>query len=1025
MTMQRSVLSAVGLVLAAALCAQRPAHFEHRNADLVHALELFDKAKYGAAQTELERVTARISDPHDGTRVESEFWSALCAVRLFHNDAPMRLLGFIDAHPESQHVPAVRIELFRHYFTQKRWEDCLAWAAKVEPLELEVKDQEEFYFKRGYANFMEDKPDAAMNDFTRVKDGSTGLPGSPGNYVSPATYYAAHINYERGQFETALQGFEKLKGDEAFGDVVPHYISEILFLQGKYDELNTYAKPIVDDPNGARRVGEMNRLLGESNYRQGHYSEAIPYLEKSVQRAGVTREDRYVLGHAYYKTGDCEKALQQLTTVANGTDSLAQAAAYHMGDCYMKLDQKNYARTAFKKAYDLKQDPKVTEDALFNYAKLAYELSFDPYNEAILALKNYLRAYPDSPKRDDAYSFLLNVYLKTKNYEAALEALDKIQHKDIAMQEAYQKLAFDRGVELYDGRKFKDAALFFDRALKYPVNKDLNAQCHYWTAECFYAEEDYTAALRKYDVLRNASGAYSTDLYEQAGYSQGYCYFKLKEYSDAATSFRRFIGTTAGQADQRADAKLRVGDSYFVEKDAAEAITWYDDALRSGTTDRDYALFQKGVCQGLAGNHNGKIETLKKLLADSKNTRYAPDAKYQLGESYIRLDNDAQALTYYQQVINDHSECPFVQKSMLQSALIRKRQGNNEQALADFKAIVAKYPTREASADALASIEAIYVETGRVAEYEAYVQTLSFVDASSLDLDEKYYRSAELLYTGEKCAEAIGAFGSYLAKYPNGGYALNAHFYKGDCEYRAGQSDAALADLEEVVKVPGNSFMESALFGTSDILFRDKRWEGALERFEQLEKVATFPTNVLAAQVGRMRCHKELGHDKEAATAAEMVSANTDNKDALLKAEAKLLIADYALDNDDKDGAFGVYKTIAAGKHGAMSAEAKYRMAYIRHLQGKYKEAEKEVFALANDFGAYKHWISMGFILLGDVYVQLNDRFQAKAALQGVIDNSDEPALVADAQARLNILLNEEQQKNAPVPEGGKEGDDN
>ena len=985
MIMQRSVLSAIGLVLAAVLCAQRPAHFEHRNADLVHALELFDKAKYGAAQTELERVTARISDPHDGTRVESEFWSALCAVRLFHNDAPLRMLGFIEAHPESQHVPAVRLELFRHYFAQKRWEDCLAWGTKVEPLSLEGKDQEEYYFKRGYANFMEDKPDAAMNDFTRVKDGSAGLPGSPGNYVSPATYYSAHINYERGQFETALLGFEKLKGDEAFGDVVPHYISEILFLQGKY-------------------------------------AEAIPHLEKSVLRTGVTREDRYVLGHAYYMTGNCEKAMVQLTTVANGTDSLAQAAAYHMGDCYMKLDQKNYARTAFKKAYDLKQDPKVTEDALFNYAKLAYELSFDPYNEAIIALRNYLKAYPDSPKRDDAYTFLLNVYLKTRNYEAALEALDKIQQKDIAMQEAYQKLAFDRGVELYDGRKFKDAALFFDRALKYPVNKDLNAQCHYWTAECFYAEEDYAAALRKYDVLRNGSGAYATDLYEQAGYSQGYCYFKMKDYADAATSFRRFVGTNAGNADQRADAKLRIADSYFVTKDPAQAITWYDDALRSGTKDRDYALFQKGLCQGLAGNHNGKIETLKKLLADSKNSRFAPDAKYQLGESYIRLDNDAQALTYYQQVINDHSECPFVHKSMLQSALIRKREGKNDQALADFKAIVAKYPTREASADALASIEAIYVETGRVSEWETYVGGLSFVDQGSLNLDENYYRSAELLYNNDKCAEAIGAFGSYLAKYPNGGYALNAHFYKGDCEYRAGQSEAALEDLEEVVKVPGNAFMESALFGTSDLLFRDKRWEGALERFEQLEKVATSPDNTLAAQVGRMRCERELGRTKEAATAAQAVVANTHNKDLLVKAEANLLSANHSLDNDDKDGAYGLYKTIAAGKHGAMSAEAKYRMAYIRHLQGRYKDAEKEVFAMANDFSGHQHWISMGFILLGDVYVQLNDRFQAKAALQGVIDNSEEPELVADAQARLNILLNEEQQ---PAPVEGGEGDGN
>ncbi len=67
-----------------------------------------------------------------------------------------------------------------------------------------------------------------------------------------------------------------------------------------------------------------------------------------------------------------------------------------MADCYLKLDQKNYARNAFKKAYDIGIDPNVTEDALFNYAKLAYELSFDPYHEAIIALRDYMAKYPNS-----------------------------------------------------------------------------------------------------------------------------------------------------------------------------------------------------------------------------------------------------------------------------------------------------------------------------------------------------------------------------------------------------------------------------------------------------------------------------------------------------------------------------------------------------------------------------------------------------------------------------------------------------
>ena len=67
--------------------AQRPAHYEQRNADLANAMDLFAKAKYGAAQFELDRVTDRIADHNDPTRNEAEFMSALCAVRLFHDDA--------------------------------------------------------------------------------------------------------------------------------------------------------------------------------------------------------------------------------------------------------------------------------------------------------------------------------------------------------------------------------------------------------------------------------------------------------------------------------------------------------------------------------------------------------------------------------------------------------------------------------------------------------------------------------------------------------------------------------------------------------------------------------------------------------------------------------------------------------------------------------------------------------------------------------------------------------------------------
>ncbi len=997
---------------AADAVAQRPAHYEHEHADLVHALDLFHKAKYGAARFELERVLERIKDPRDLARMEAEFHLALSAVRLFNDDAGKKLRDFIAHHPESQHVPEVRFELFKHAFAQRKWGDAIAWSEQVDRFGLQAEELEEYRFKRGYAYFQEGNKPLALGEFAEVAE--------EGTYGKPSLYYASHIEYERGHYETALKGFDRLKGDEDFGKIVPYYIAEILFLQGKYDELDAYVKPLLDDPQGTKRINEINRLAGEANYRNGRYAEAVPFLEKSAQRVGVDRKDRYILGYAYYRSGDCTKALAEFNLVANGNDSVAQLATYHMADCYLRVNEKNFARNAFKKAYELGHDLKVTEDALFQYAKLSYELSFDPYHEAINALRNYLRTYPDTPRRDEAYEFLLSVYLKTKNYEAALEALDEIKNKDIRLQEAYQKLAHDRGVELYEGRKYADAALFFERALKYPVNQRVNAQAHFWMAESYYGKGDMQGALKKYDDLRNMPGAYATELYEQAGYGMGYTFFKLKQYGEAAISFRRFVLAKGGEPRQRADAMMRIGDSYFVTRDNAQALKWYNDAMQVPGPDRDYAQFQKGVVQGLLRDNTGKIATLKALLNEKPDSRFAADAKFQLGETYINLENDAEAMKHYGMLISGHPNSPHVRQSMLQVALIHRRQGDANKALEQFKAIVAKYPTMDGAKDALAGIEAIYVEQGRVADYEAYVRTLKFVDPATLEFDEKYFRSAEALYMDGKCSQAIGALGDYLAKYPTGSYAINARFYRGDCHYRANQYDQALPDLEAVVSANAAQFLESALFGASDIHYRQKRWEGALGHFARLEEVASFPQNKLAAQVGQLRSLKELKRPGEAAGVAGRVLANSDAT-ADLKAEAGLLLAHDSMLKGDHDAAYTTFRNVSAASVNQYGAEAKYHQAYIRHLQARYRDAEKEVFELAQRYPAYDHWKARAFILLGDVYVQLGDLFQAKATLQSVVDNVTDPVLVAQARQRLDAIQASEAPKTTSPPQDGNE----
>ena len=120
------------------------------------------------------------------------------------------------------------------------------------------------------------------------------------------------------------------------------------------------------------------------------------------------------------------------------------------------------------------------------------------------------------------------------------------------------------------------------------------------------------------------------------------------------------------------------------------------------------------------------------------------------------------------------------------------------------------------------------------------------------------------------------------------------------------------------------------------------------------------------------------------------------------------------LDAQELDVAYTRYRRVASENTNQFGAEAKYQMAYVRHLQERFLDAEKEVFELVQNFPAYDDWKARAFVLLGDVYVRMDDRFQAKAVLQSVIDNSTDPDLVAQARERLDRILNSEVLEVAP-----------
>ncbi len=364
--------------------------------------------------------------------------------------------GSLHRNGESPRLNEAIFESGLYCYQQRNHSCAIEWFEKTDRMMLADDRLPEYIFKLGYSHYMRGNEQRAQMLFAELIDVDT-------DYTSPALYFYSAIAYENGFYQTALEGFERLKGDETFGSVVPFYIVQIYYMDKNYDGI-LETGPLLIDQAGKTRETELYRFIGDAHFQKGNYSEAIPYLEKFIRNTKLSnRNDKYELAYSYYQTGDIENATRLFTQVVGKSDVLSQNAYYMLGSCYLKSNDKKRAQMAFSAASGMSYDREVQEESLFNFAKLAYENSYAPFGEGIDALHTYIQTYPDSAHMSEAYDYLISAYMRLKNYQAAMNSLEKITTRDDRLKTAYQKVAYYRGIELFRNKNFQDAVATFDQ----------------------------------------------------------------------------------------------------------------------------------------------------------------------------------------------------------------------------------------------------------------------------------------------------------------------------------------------------------------------------------------------------------------------------------------------------------------------------------------------------------------------------------------------------------------------------------
>jgi TolA-binding protein len=969
--------------------------------DFDRGMELYDKEKYPAAIKFFDSFV-RSKDTESLTRLtDAEYYAAISALKLFNADAEYRMIMFITAHPENPKINDAYLALGDFFYQNKNYKKAITYYEKVSRLELPADKLPEYYLRNGYSQFMKGDKKRALLMFSEIKDIDT-------DFTPPALYYFSHIAYDNKKYQTAMEGFMRLKDDETFGSVVPFYIVQILYLQKDYDRILSMAPDLLKSA-GPQRSVELYRFMGDALYNKGNYEEAIGYLEKYSARAKASgREDKYQLAYCYYKNGELDKATGIFLGLTAKSDLLSQNIWFLLGDCYLRSGDKKRAQFAFGQASQLDYDKKLKEESLFNYAKLAYETSYSPFGEVIFAFQEYIDLYPGSDKIEEVYDYLVTTYMQVKNYKAALASLDKIRNKDQRLEEAYQRVAFFRGLELFKNMEIEASIDMFDKSLKYEkYNRQIRARAIYWRGEAWYRLGQYENAIADYQEFMGIPGSMMLSEYNLIRYNLGYALFNTKEYANALNHFKTFeSGVTVVRPEVLADVKNRIADCYYITTNYPMAISYYDKVIDYGKVDADYAMYQKGFALGLINEQKGKTEILTSLITKFPKSKYIPGAVFERGRAFVVLKDTRQGEDDFNSVINSYPNSPFVPRASVQLGLLYFDTGDNPDAISQFKKVIENYKSTPEARYAMTGLKNTYVEINDLESYFTYVKTLDgYGDVNMAEKDSLLYGSGEKFYMTGNCDKASDVFKSYLNEFRNGSFRLNAQYYLAECANTRGNKDDALKYYLEVIQTPNNEFMEQSLMAVATILFEKEDYLKSFGYYEQLEKTSEKPEIINIALRGELRSGYQAGDAQKTIDAADKIIASANIPEELLR-EATFMSAKAHYSLNDYDEALKDFRKISNEVTSLEGAESKYRVAEILYRKGQTADAEKIINEFIDQNTPHQFWMARMFLLLSDISAKKGDKLQSRATLQSLKDNYpiDSDGIIDEVKAKLDSL---------------------
>ncbi len=1008
--MKNFSLPVLAILFSLSVFSQQTRFYSDPDEKFKEAKEYFQKEKYSLAYPlflELRQSVKETDKANTAITVqEILYYTIVCGLKQGEGRSEDEALEYIEVEKNDARVQMMSFHLAEFYYRNENFGEAANRYEQANIANLSNREIAEMKFHQGYAYFTLQRFPAAKPLFNTIRQERDDP-----NYMA-ANYYYGFLAFKDGQYRDALEAFRVVENEKEYATVVPYYIAQIYYVQGKKEEAITYIQNKLQSGSNTQYYDlELKQMLGHAYFEKKEYAKALPYLADFVSRSKkVRREDLYELSYCYYQANQLSKAIDGFKQLSGKDDSLSQHSMYLLGDAYLKTGQKSNARNAFLFCSSNSSNLQQKEISKYQYAKLSYELGYQ--DEALNSLSSFLADYPNSTYTAEAKELLVDVLANTNNYKDAQSLLESLAKPSENAKRLYPRILYGRSTELINDGRLDEANAMLDKALKDSYNGSVLPLLNFWKGELAYRDNNIDDAIKYYNAYVSGGSPTSGEANAMnARYNLGYCYLRKENYPVAQTFFEP-LGKNPSLSSSSfvQDAYLRTGDCYFMQKEYSKAKAVYDNVVRFSWPAEDYATFQNALLAGVKSSSD-KISLLNTMMRKFPASSLVTDANMEVANTYMGDERFREAVPYLGNVIKNSGNASLIPQAYLKLGTSYYNIDNNTEALKQFKTLVEKYPNSPEAEDALDNVKTIYVEEGKPGEYANFMRQAGRPLSVSTE-DSLTYAAAEKQYDDQKINEALNSFNAYLQQFPNGAYALDANFNRAEIYYTRKDWNNALQGYDAVAANAPNKFAERAVLTAARINFFElKSYARAETYYAQLKQITASQENKLEAMRGLLRCQYQLEKWTEAMdNAKELTAAKGSSADD--KALATMAIAKSYQVAGDYGNAIVNFKSVVQINKAALAAEARYETAACFLQLNKLGDAEKSAFETINMSGSYDYWVTKAYILLGDVYYRQKDYFNAKATFQSIVDNTLNNELKSEAQAKLTKVLDDEAQSS-------------